>query len=340
MDKIKTVKIKELDGSISEETYTISVDARNVDMENSKNLQETIGTINVDIDGNIAEQLKDIKDNKVNIVDIVNNLESDEIQKPLSAKQGKILKTNIDELYDNIDKKTYYYDTVADMKADIKLKAGDMAVTLGYYEPNDGGRSEYRIISSTERYAETLDNNLKAELIIKEEVHPEQFGAYGDGIHDDTEVIEYIISKELKVSGSKVYKVDNLKIGYVEMPEHTPQKIADVFLNKIVSTGTNAVCILGCVNFKFNYIENTVGNGIAFINNTYDSNIHGTRITAKKNGIYFNNDTENGGYRCWVQYVEFNIKQIVAEENALYVYTTDRWFNSNRFIDCVFAGGE
>ena len=32
MDKIKTVKIKNEDGSISEETYTISVDALNVDM--------------------------------------------------------------------------------------------------------------------------------------------------------------------------------------------------------------------------------------------------------------------------------------------------------------------
>lgn len=60
MDKIKTVKIKELDGSISEETYTISVDAKDVDMKNGKDLQDTIGDINVDRDGNIAEQLKNI----------------------------------------------------------------------------------------------------------------------------------------------------------------------------------------------------------------------------------------------------------------------------------------
>lgn len=259
---------------------------------------------------------------------------------PIGAEAQNVSASDGDSVQLKLNKKPYYYNNVANMKADTKLKVGDMAVTLGYYEPNDGGYSEYRIVSTTDEYAETLDNNLKAELVIKEEVCPEQFGAYGDGVHDDTEVIEYIISKELKVSGNKVYKVDNLKIGYVEVPETNPQKIANVFLNRIVSTGTNAVCIRGCVNFKFNYITNTVGNGIAFINNTYDSNIHGTRITAKKNGIYFNTDTENGGYRCWVQYVEFNIKQIVAEENALHVYNTDRWFNSNRFIDCVFAGGE
>ena len=60
MDKIKTIKIKNPDGSISEETYTISVDAKDVDMNNGKDLQDTIGTIDIDTDGSIAEQLKNI----------------------------------------------------------------------------------------------------------------------------------------------------------------------------------------------------------------------------------------------------------------------------------------
>ena len=60
MDKIKTVKIKNPDGSVSEETYTISVDAKDVDMANGKDLQDTIGDINIDRDGSIAEQLKNI----------------------------------------------------------------------------------------------------------------------------------------------------------------------------------------------------------------------------------------------------------------------------------------
>ena len=60
MDKIKTIKIKNPDGSVSEETYTISVDAKDVDMSNGKNVQDTIGNIDINKDGNIAEQLKDI----------------------------------------------------------------------------------------------------------------------------------------------------------------------------------------------------------------------------------------------------------------------------------------
>ena len=61
MDKIKTVKIKNPDGSVSQETYTISVDAENVDMLNGKNVQNTIGNIDIDKDGNIAKQLEKVK---------------------------------------------------------------------------------------------------------------------------------------------------------------------------------------------------------------------------------------------------------------------------------------
>ena len=91
MDKIKTVKIKNSDGSVSEETYTISVDARNVDMDNGKELQETIGTIDIDNDGDISNQLKDLKNNKINKTDIIDKLESNNKDKVLSANQGKNL---------------------------------------------------------------------------------------------------------------------------------------------------------------------------------------------------------------------------------------------------------
>lgn len=168
MDKIKTVKIKNPDGSISEETYTISVDARNVDMENSKNLQETIGTINVDIDGDIANQLKNEKE-KVNIINTA------------------------------IVKKPYYYNTIIDMKNDLELKEGDMAITLGYYDVNDGGAGEYKIVSG--EYIDDggsyhrLNNSLYAQLIIKNGYfNVKQFGAYGDGIHDDRRAIQNAIN--------------------------------------------------------------------------------------------------------------------------------------------------
>ena len=78
------------------------------------------------------------------------------------------------------------------MKADIKLKAGDMAITLGYYEKNDGGSANYLIRAKTENDVEDggiihfVGNTLVAELIIKDCVTLEMFGAKGDGISNDS----------------------------------------------------------------------------------------------------------------------------------------------------------
>ena len=117
MDKIKTVKIKNIDGSISEEVYSISVDAKNVDMENKKDLQETIGTINIDIDGNIANQLVNFK-------------------------------TDLNTLDNKIKKKVYCLDTVMEMRT-MEFQKGDSIITLGYYEIEDGGAGEYKIVDGT-----------------------------------------------------------------------------------------------------------------------------------------------------------------------------------------------
>lgn len=69
MDKIKTVKIKNEDGTVGEESYFISVDAINVDMSNGKDLQDTVGDINVDENGSIASQLDNLT-NRVAIDEI------------------------------------------------------------------------------------------------------------------------------------------------------------------------------------------------------------------------------------------------------------------------------
>lgn len=57
-----------------------------------------------------------------------------------------------------LNKKPYYYNSVADMKADIKLKVGDVVFTLGYYEPNDGGGAIYRIVETSSDLTIALNN--------------------------------------------------------------------------------------------------------------------------------------------------------------------------------------
>ena len=114
---------------------------------------------------------------------------------PIGAEAKNVSTEDGDSVQLKLNKKPYYYDTVADMKADTKLKAGDMAVTLGYYEANDGGGAEYCIVSGVhtdDGLHQKLTNNLFAELIINnKEINILQVGGKADNSSDIGELINY-----------------------------------------------------------------------------------------------------------------------------------------------------
>ena len=82
-------------------------------------------------------------------------------------------KSEVDESQTNqnnkINKKPYYFNNVAEMKA-YNLAAGDTVITNGYYATNDGGGALYTIRTKTNEDVEDnasihfLQNNLVAEL--------------------------------------------------------------------------------------------------------------------------------------------------------------------------------
>ena len=61
-----------------------------------------------------------------------------------------------------LNKKPYCFDTVVDMKADTKLRAGDVCQVLGYYEKNDGITELYKIIDND--FSESVDDYNHIEL--------------------------------------------------------------------------------------------------------------------------------------------------------------------------------
>lgn len=92
--------------------------------------------------------------------------------------------------------KASWFDSVVAMKAEPSLTAGAYVNTAGYYSPNDGGGASYIIRAKVESDIDDggsiheLSNGLVAELIIENgTVCPEQFGAVGDGINNDTEAL-------------------------------------------------------------------------------------------------------------------------------------------------------
>ena len=73
MDKLKYIKIKQEDGTYSEEV-PVGVDASNVDMSDGRTLPETLGLIDVDANGTVKQQLDELNKNKVDKNDFNNTI--------------------------------------------------------------------------------------------------------------------------------------------------------------------------------------------------------------------------------------------------------------------------
>lgn len=88
------------------------------------------------------------------------------------------------------------FNSVEEMKASNTLKVGALVKTQGFYVAGDGGGADYVVKDTANNYTPdeasiiTLKNNLFVHLIIQDVLNVKQMGAYGDGVHDDTNVLK------------------------------------------------------------------------------------------------------------------------------------------------------
>ena len=122
-------------------------------------------------------------------------------------------------VHDELEMLEFYsikpFDTVDDMVNDDDLQVNMICHTNGFHAVGDGGAAFYKITESgTANGMDVIACGDKfANLVITESyVTPEMFGAYGDGVHDDTTAIQTAINTGIECNGSNNYKITELDI--------------------------------------------------------------------------------------------------------------------------------
>lgn len=200
---------------------------------------------------------------------------------------------------------TWTFDTVADMQSATNLIVGSYARTLGYHSINDGGGSLYIVTDTSDDYTIALSGDLYAKLIVeKNSVSPQQFGAYGDGQHDDylavNKCVEYakdIVETNGKFSEGEpeIELYGNYKItaGVILSPYLTYHLKGDVTFTSYLSSG-KAVSIEYDTVLDDNTGQNT-SNGWSRGDMFYGGNMFITNsennIASNVTGLTINNDS-------------------------------------------------
>lgn len=124
------------------------------------------------------------------------------------------------------------FNNVAEMKASNKVKAGYTLKTLGFYTADDGGGTDYVIVSDIgedevdEASLITLKNGLYAKLLIKDFINIKWFGAYVDGEHDDSTAFNNC-TEFLQRTKKEVEQIQALAVKTKVVIPHGVMKISD-----------------------------------------------------------------------------------------------------------------
>lgn len=275
----------------------------------------------------------------------------------------------LETLIDLVSVAAKSYDTVADLINDIdNVSSGDIVNVYGFYDEGDGGASTILISDSEpDTLYITLDNKYGV-VLNKGYVVPEMFGAYGDGIHDDSAIINSILaaygychlvtgktykcSNTISISGNSSLFGHNAKIvtsasygltisNYTTTQDHTlpPKFITDLQLS---GDGTNTLILVDkCLksNIQNCYLTNfslgidfEAGYEMKFNNITLNAGV------ANATGIKCGASTNSaGGDSYFDQIVLRDCKiGVIVNSNGNYFTNIHAWLLQSAYIDGSF----
>ena len=275
-------------------------------------------------------------------------------------------------------KAVFGFDNVASMKESTNLINGSYAQTLGYYEKNDGGLALYKIREITnedvvdEMTIIALSNeNLIAELIIKDSINLKELGAYGDGDHDDTKTLNKALSynniiipegtylcdfsgvlineKTISGMGSKsIIKQRNSNIPFIKIGQYCNLKDFNIITN---NSNETPVFILGTYNNAFDkcnnhYIdnvniigdENSIGFDFNYLTNGGTGGIiQNCNVAECKGGIRFKFTSDSTPKSGWL--TAQSIENVKIRSPYVFGFKIERenTYSNPQFTNCKFS---
>ena len=191
-------KVRELNDAFNQFSEDVSTEINNFERETNTEIERFEQATNDEIErfegvvnDTVEEYIKKFNELHDYVEDYFENLDvQEEINNKLDemAEDGTLQEIITTYIQANVE---WTFDSVAEMQTATNLIAGSYAETIGYYSANDGGGALYLITDvQPSGIYETLPNDLYAELIINGKLNVKQLGAYGDGTHDDSTVLQ------------------------------------------------------------------------------------------------------------------------------------------------------
>ena len=211
--------------------------------------------------------------------------------------------TSLNGYYVKDKEAIHTYNSVAEMKADSKIKEGSYVKTRGYYNVNDGGNGEYLIRTKNQDDVEDngkihfTQNNLVAELVINGTINAKQIGCKTDGTDNSTILNNYFnegnnqgiyfpngnysVSTEIDTTGSVIMDRDAYFLALNEMD-------CVVHINKNITNNNFVNNYPRNQELKINVNCNKLANTGIRTDKLHWANLVLTVINAVQYGVYTN----------------------------------------------------
>jgi len=158
-----------------------------------------------------------------------------------------------------------YFNTIAAMKVSPDLKAGDIAITKGYYSANDGGGSTFRVISSSTYAAKTWKQAISGEetaYLDDATLVRLANGLYADIIVPSNMEVSFLQMGAKKMSiSSKV--ISSVKYYYISQPDNKPYMMKWLAFNDRRKTTYSLFIPSGVYSFSETWLLRSEGNACA-----------------------------------------------------------------------------